>query len=104
MRTVPSSIFNHAILAIEWPAGINSDSYKSVLDQQNRQAVSHLCIQPTNSLHSVLCASTRGICNALRVTESGGEFIYTPLLSPDTNLLSRTGHFTHISKASLAAR
>ncbi len=70
--TVPSSIFNHAILAIELPAGINSDSYKSVWTSKTGKR--YLIFDPTDEFTPLgtLRADLQDT-NALLVTEAAAN-------------------------------
>ena len=89
---VPSVWFNHAILAIELPDEVKSDSYSSVVTAKSGKR--YLIFDPTDeytpvgSLRSELQDSY-----ALLVGDSGGEMIRTPLLPPDWNIVTRTGRF-----------
>jgi Domain of Unknown Function with PDB structure (DUF3857)/Transglutaminase-like superfamily len=89
---VPSVWFNHAILAIELPDEVKSENYSSVVTAKSGKR--YIIFDPTDeytpvgSLRSELQNSY-----ALLVTDSGGELIRTPLLPPDWNTLTRTGHF-----------
>jgi len=97
---VPSTIFNHAILAIELPAGVSSDAYRSVWTSKSGRR--YLIFDPTDEYTPLgtLRADLQDT-DALLVTDSSGELIHTPLLSPDTNLLSRAGHFALNSDGTL---
>lgn len=89
---VPSTWFNHVILAIELPAEVKSNQYASVITTKDGKR--YIIFDPTDeytpvgSLRSELQDSY-----ALLVTNSGGQLIKTPLLPPDSNTLARTGHF-----------
>jgi Domain of Unknown Function with PDB structure (DUF3857) len=89
---VPSSWGDHAIIAIKIPDGVPSDRYRSVVTTKSGQR--YLIFDPTDeytpvgSLRSELQDSY-----ALLVADSGGELIRTPLLPPDWNTTTRTGHF-----------
>jgi len=90
---LPSPSFNHMILAIEMPQGVNSDQYRSVLTSKSGKR--YLIFDPTDTYTPV--GELRGDLQdsyALLVAEGRGELIHTPLLAPETNLLTRTGHFT----------
>jgi transglutaminase-like putative cysteine protease len=97
---LPSAYFNHAILAIELPGDVKADAYQSVVTAQTGQR--YLIFDPTDEYTPVgqLRAQLQNTY-ALLVTDSGGELIHTPLLSPDTNLLTRIGHFTLSSDGAL---
>ena len=89
---VPSSWGDHAIIAIEIPDDIESSTYRSVITAKSGKR--YLIFDPTDeytpvgSLRSELQNSY-----ALLVADSGGELIRTPLLPPDWNTTTRTGHF-----------
>jgi len=89
---VPSVWFDHAILAIELPADVSSAPYAAVVTAKSRKR--YIIFDPTDeytplgSLRSELQDSY-----ALLVTDSGGELIRTPLLTPETNIVARTGRF-----------
>ncbi len=89
---LPSSWFNHAILAIELPAS-EAAKYRSVVSASSGKL--YLIFDPTDTYTPVgeLRADLQETY-ALLVTEGNGELIHTPLLPPETNLLARTGHFT----------
>jgi Domain of Unknown Function with PDB structure (DUF3857)/Transglutaminase-like superfamily len=89
---VPSSWADHAIIAIELPDSVPSDAYRSVIATKSGKR--YIIFDPTDEYTPVgwLRAELQD-SYALLVTDSGGELIKTPVLSPDTNLLARTGHF-----------
>ena len=90
---VPSTYFNHAILAVELPDATPAKTYRSVITAKSGKQ--YLIFDPTDTYTPVgyLRADLQDTY-ALLVTDSGGEVIHTPLLPPDSNLLTRTGHFT----------
>lgn len=94
LPSVPSpQSFNHVILAIELPVGIKEDLYRSVITAKSGKHF--LLFDPTDPYTPL--GELRGELQdtfALLVAEGGGELIHTPLFQPDTNLLTRTGHFT----------
>jgi transglutaminase-like putative cysteine protease len=98
---LPSAYFNHAILAIELPADTRADAYQSMVTASTGKR--YLIFDPTDEYTPIgeLRAQLQNTY-ALLVTDSGGELIRTPLLPPDSNLLSRTGHFTLAPDGSLA--
>jgi transglutaminase-like putative cysteine protease len=97
---LPSTFFNHAILAIELPAEIKTDAYQSVVTAKTGKR--YIIFDPTDEYTPAgELRSQLQNTYALLVTDSGGELIHTPLLSPDTNLLTRTGHFTLSSDGTL---
>jgi len=90
---VSSPHFNHAILALELPAGTPTDSYHSVV--KSNTGKQYLIFDPTDPYTPM--GALRGDLQdsyALLVTAEGGELIHTPLAQPQANELSRTGHFT----------
>ena len=89
---LPSTYFNHAILAIEVPAGVPMASYHSIITGQNGKY--YLIFDPTDPYTPL--GELRGELQdtyALLVTEKGGELIHTPLATPEANLYARSGHF-----------
>jgi hypothetical protein len=98
--TLPSALFNHAILAIELPADVKADAYQSVVTANSGKR--YIIFDPTDQYTPAgeLRAQLQNTY-ALLVTDSGGELIHTPLLSPETNLLTRTGHFILSSDGTL---
>ena len=96
----PSSFFNHAILAVEIPPGTKLDGYYSLV--KSTSGKQYLIFDPTDEFTPLgnLRSALQGTY-ALLVTENGGEVIKTPVQSPDTSLLTRTGHFTLNSDGTL---
>lgn len=85
--------FNHAILAIELPAGTPTERYHSVVEAKSGKK--YLIFDPTDPYTPL--GDLRGELQdtyALLVANGGGELIHTPLAKPESNQLSRTGHFT----------
>jgi hypothetical protein len=98
---LPSSLFNHAILAIELPSDVSADLYRSVWTGKSGKR--YLIFDPTDEYTQIgMLRGDLQDTNALLVTDGHGELIHTPLLSPETNLLSRTGHFTLDSNGALS--
>jgi Domain of Unknown Function with PDB structure (DUF3857)/Transglutaminase-like superfamily len=98
---VPSVWFDHAILAIELPAAIKSDSYQSVITAKSGKH--YIIFDPTDEYTPV--GSLRAELQdsyALLVTDSGGELIRTPLLPPDASALTRVGHFVLTADGTLS--
>lgn len=90
---IPSLVFDHAILAIELPAEIKNDGYRSSLTAKSGKR--YLIFDPTDPFTPL--GDLRGDLQdtyALLVADGTGELIHTPLFQPDANQLSRTGHFT----------
>lgn len=97
---IPSSIFNHAILAIELPDPQTAAKYRSVVVGSGGQ--SYLIFDPTDPYTPL--GSLRADLQhtyALLVTPSGGELIQTSMFSPDTNVLARNGQFSIASDGKL---
>lgn len=90
---LPSSHFNHMILAIELPDAASVKSYHSVITAKSGKQ--YLIFDPTDPYTPIgyLRAALQDTY-ALLVTDSGGEIFHTPLLTPEGNVLTRTGHFT----------
>jgi Domain of Unknown Function with PDB structure (DUF3857)/Transglutaminase-like superfamily len=98
---LPSSIFNHVILAVELPRDLNSSAYPSAVTAKTGKR--YIIFDPTDEYTPV--GQLRGDLQntyALLVTASGGELIHTPWLAPETNILNRTGHFTLSPEGALA--
>ncbi len=88
---LPSPRFNHAILAIELPAGLKEE-YRPVVTGKSGKR--YLIFDPTDPYTPF--GDLRGELQdtyALLAAEGGGELIHTPLSQPESNLLARTGHF-----------
>jgi Domain of Unknown Function with PDB structure (DUF3857)/Transglutaminase-like superfamily len=98
---VPSAFsFNHVIVAIEIPAGVNPAAYQSVITSRSGQR--YLVFDPTDEYTPVgELRSELQQSYALLVTDSGGEMIRTPLLAPDSNRLTRDGKFALSSDGTL---
>ena len=98
---VPSTYFNHAILAVELPDAATAKRYPSVVTAKSGKQ--YLIFDPTDTYTPVgELRSELQDTYALLVTDSGGEMIHTPLFLPETNLLTRTGHFTLAPDGTLA--
>jgi hypothetical protein len=98
---VPSLWFNHAILAIELPEGGKADIYQSVV--KTKSGKRYIIFDPTDEYTPV--GSLRAELQnsyALLMTDSGGELIRTPLLPPDSNMVTRTGHFVLTAEGGLS--
>ncbi len=88
----PSRLFNHVILAVELPDATLARNYRSVITAKSGKQ--YLIYDPTDTYTPVgTLRSELQDSYALLVTDSGGEIFHTPLLPPETNLLTRTGHF-----------
>ncbi len=98
---VPSTLFNHAIVAIELPKEIPADRYDSV--STTTTGARYLIFDPTDEYSPVgdLRAALQGSYGLL-VTKSGGELIKLPVLAPGTNRLDREGKFTLQADGSLS--
>jgi hypothetical protein len=98
---VPSSWGNHAIIAIELPDDSRASDYQSVITAKSGKR--YIVFDPTDEYTPVgALRSELQSSYALMVTDSAGELIRTPLLPPESNILSRTGHFTLSPDGSLA--
>jgi hypothetical protein len=98
---VPSSWGNHAIIAIELPDNLKEEQYLSVVKAKSGKR--YIIFDPTDEYTQVgLLRSELQGSYALMVTDEGGELIRTPLLSPDWNQVTRTGHFVLSADGSLA--
>jgi len=90
---LPSTYFNHAILAVEVPEGVPTSSYHSMVVSHDGRHF--LIFDPTDPYTPV--GELRGELQdtyALLVTEKAGELIHTPLAPPEENLYTRSGHFS----------
>ena len=89
--TPPNLYFNHAILAIALPAGLeNADSLKARIVHPNLGQI--LFFDPTDPMTPL--GSLRGALQAnfgMLVTQNGGELIELPQLSVDTSGVARDG-------------
>jgi transglutaminase-like putative cysteine protease len=89
---LPTTQFNHAILAVEIPAGTAIGGYQSLVEGKDRKR--YLIFDPTDPYTPV--GSLPGELQdtyALLVTDAGGELIHTPLAPPEANQFARSGHF-----------
>ncbi len=90
--SVPSVWFDHAIIAIEIPDDVKGNPYQSVVI--SKSAKRYIIFDPTDEYTPVgFLRSELQNSYALLVTDSGGELIRTPLQVPDSNSVTRTGHF-----------
>ena len=88
---VPSSWANHAIIAIEIPEGEKQEYPSTVRSKSGRR---FLIFDPTDEYTPVgLLRADLQDSFALLVTDTGGELIQTPLLSPAWNHVDRHGQF-----------
>jgi hypothetical protein len=98
---VPSPLFNHMILGIVVPPGTKTDLYRTVVTTKNGRK--YLIFDPTDTytplgeLHGAVQDT-----DALLMVDGKGELIHTPLLAPEWNVLTRTGHFTLSADGTLA--
>lgn len=90
---VPSTGFNHAILAIALQAGTVAEQYRSVV--KTKAGARYLIFDPTDEYTPVgeLRTGLQG-SYALLVLPSGGELVQLPMLPPDSNRIEREGTFT----------
>jgi hypothetical protein len=97
---VPSTLFNHAILAIELSPETPPGKYHSVSTTKAGQR--YLIFDPTDEYTPIgdLRAALQG-SHALLVAKTGGELIQLPVLPPDTNRFDREGKFTLQADGSL---
>jgi hypothetical protein len=98
---MPSTYFNHAILAIEIPEAVSTAKYGPVV--QSKGGKKYLIFDPTDEFTPF--GSLRGELQdtyALLVTDGAGELIHTPLAPPETNLYARSGRFTLQPNGALA--
>ena len=98
---IPSSLFDHAIIAIELPANVPANAYDSVITAKD--GTRYIIFDPTDS-YTPLGKLPTDLQNtyALLVTPGSGELFRTPLLSPGLNTVSRTGHFQLDPKGELS--
>jgi hypothetical protein len=99
--SLPSTWFDHVILAIELPQDVAPQKYGAVVTAKSGKR--YLIFDPTDEYTPVgsLRAELQG-SYALLVTDSGGELILTPVLDPATNTIERTGHFVLTADGALA--
>jgi hypothetical protein len=92
-KDLPSSLFNHVILAIEFPSGTDTSKYLSTVLSKSGQKL--LLFDPTDS-YTPLGQIGSHIQDryAMLVTQAGGEVIHTPVLDADINHLVRRGTFS----------
>ena len=97
---VPSTLFNHAILAIELPRETPPDAYRSV--STTTAGTRYLIFDPTDEYTPVgdLRTALQGSYGLL-VMKSGGDLIKLPVLAPDSNRVDREGKFTLQADGSL---
>lgn len=97
----PSALFDHAIIAIELPQNVPATAYDSVITAKD--GTRYIIFDPTDNFtpFGELPADLQG-SYALLVTTGGGELFRTPLLSPNLNTVSRTGHFQLDPKGGLS--
>lgn len=86
---MPSTYFNHAIIAIELPGGTSSDSYPAAITTKSGKR--YIIFDPTDEwmpFGEVRAALQDNY--ALLVTDSGGELIRVPTLKPDVSKFTRS--------------
>lgn len=90
--SLPSAWFNHAILAIEIPDEVKADHYPASVSTKSGKR--YIIFDPTDEYTPVgsLRAELQNTY-ALLVTDAGGELIRTPTLQPESNQITRIGHF-----------
>jgi transglutaminase-like putative cysteine protease len=87
--TPPNLLFNHMVMAIQLPAGVESPSLRARINHPKLGPL--LFFDPTDSLLPL--GSLPGVLQAnygLLVTPSGGELIQLPQLPAESNGVSRT--------------
>ncbi len=90
----PELSFNHGILAIEIPAGVDTSKYRSIVKSKVGQK-QLLIFDPTNTYTPLgEIPSYLQDHYALLVISGGGEIIRTPTLDPDINHVVHRGTFT----------
>lgn len=90
---LPSTMFNHAILAIELPADIPSDKYPATVTTKSGKR--YVIFDPTDEwMPFGQVRSELQDSYALLVTESGGELIKVPTLNPNDSELLRSAKLT----------
>jgi hypothetical protein len=97
---VPSTWFNHAILAIVLPNDVSPAAYNSVVT--TKSGARYLIFDPTDEYTPVgrIRSALQG-SYALLVTKNGGELVQLPVLQPDTNRYDRDGKFVLTADGSL---
>jgi hypothetical protein len=100
-KDVPSNSFNHVVVAVEIPSGVDTSKYLSVF--QSRAGQKMLLFDPTDS-YTPLGAIGTHIQDryALLVLPEGGEVIHTPILDPDSSRTVRQGKFTLTPEGAIA--
>jgi uncharacterized protein DUF3857/transglutaminase superfamily protein len=89
---VPVFVFNHAIIAIRLPAGVDAKSLPGAAEVPGLGAV--LFFDPTSRLTQFGSLPPYLQDNAgLIVSERGGTFVRMPLATPENNMLRRKAHF-----------
>jgi len=89
---VPSTVFDHAILAIELPADIADDTYPSMV--KTKSGKRYVIFDPTNQFTPFgLIPSYEQNSYALIATDPG-ELVQLPLFQPDLNFSETAGKFS----------
>ena len=98
---VPSTLFNHAIVAIELPAEALPEKYRSVITAKTGRR--YLIFDPTDEYTPIgeLRAALQG-SYALLVAKTGGELVRLPIFPPGANRYDREGKFMLQADGSLA--
>lgn len=99
-KTPPNETFNHAILAIQLPAGSFTKPLPAVYEHSK---LGHLLIfDPTNDMVPLgQLPYYEQDSFALLVTDDGGELIHLPVSTPEANLLKRTAKVKLLPDGSL---
>jgi hypothetical protein len=99
----PSTYFNHAILAVELPAGLSSENYSSAITAKSGKQ--YVLFDPTDQwmpfgqIRSELQDSY-----ALIISDSGGELIRVPVATPSATQLVRSARLTLTPEGTLSGR
>jgi hypothetical protein len=91
-RDVPAFAFNHAIIAIPLPAGVEAKDFPGARDVPGAGAM--LFFDPTSTLipFGSLPPYLQGN-SGLLVSDTGGTVLEMPLAPPEDNMLKRRGQF-----------
>ena len=86
----PGNYFNHAILAIELPAGVTGEQYSSVITAK-KTGKRYVIFDPTDEwLPFGQVRAELQDSYGLMVSDSGGELIHVPIANPSTNEIIRS--------------
>lgn len=90
--TVPSSYFNHAIIAIELPKDVPDSAYPAMV--KTKSGVRYVIFDPTNEYTPFGLIPSYEQTSYVLVASDPGELVQLPLLAPTLNLNERAGKFT----------